>query len=311
VHARHGTFFLAVLTLVGCSLMTVGCKEDAPAVSVDITAAGQGTDAAAHDLAMGDNTPHDQDGRPFLHPSDTGASVLSLQKRLVILGAHIQPDGAFGDETLDAVLQFQKAQGLPADGVVGTATWAALDAPAKPVEWARPDVPDTFSTDAPSTTAEPTSQKPSSAPAPAGDGAVAEPEAAPSNDPAAGPGAWAKAVVSLSHQTATFFDSGGNVVLQAPISSGAHGLTPVGTFHVQSKSTVAYAGGNSGVYMNSMVRFNGGIGFHSIPKHADTSDFPTPLGEKPVSHGCVRMADDQAKIVFDHLPIGALVEIQQ
>ena len=120
-----------------------------------------------------------------------------------------------------------------------------------------------------------------------------------------------KGTASLSHQTATFYDASGHVVLQAPISSGHDGLTPVGTFHVQSKSARAYAGGDSGIYMNDMVRFNGGIGFHSIPKHADSSDLPTPLGEKPVSHGCIRMADDQAKDVFEHLPIGALVEIQQ
>jgi lipoprotein-anchoring transpeptidase ErfK/SrfK len=86
-------------------------------------------------------------------------------------------------------------------------------------------------------------------------------------------------------------------------------LTPVGTFHVQSKSERAYAGGRGGVYMNFMTRFNGGIGFHSIPKTASGDDLPTPLGQRAVSHGCIRMADDQAQLVFENLPIGAVVEV--
>ena len=61
--------------------------------------------------------------------------------------------------------------------------------------------------------------------------------------------------------------------------------------------------------MNHMTRFNGGIGFHSIPKRADGTDIATPLGERPVSHGCIRMNDDQAKLVFENLPIGAVIEV--
>jgi lipoprotein-anchoring transpeptidase ErfK/SrfK len=37
---------------------------------------------------------------------------------------------------------------------------------------------------------------------------------------------------------------------------------------------------------------------------------PTPLGVQPVSAGCIRMADDAAKSVFDRLPIGATVVVR-
>ena len=88
---------------------------------------------------------------------------------------------------------------------------------------------------------------------------------------------------------------------------GKNGLTPTGTFHVQSKSQRAYAG--NGVYMDWMTRFNGGIGFHSIPKKSSGQDIPTPLGQAPVSHGCIRMADANAEVVYQNLPIGAVIEV--
>ncbi len=265
-------------------------------------------DTEGHDLAVGGNTPTDGQGRFVLHHGDRGPDVLTLQERLVALGASLAEDDDFGDETLHAILQFQSAEGLTPDGVVGPATWAALDAPTTTVAWEQADIPTEYSTEAPTGTV-PETPAPTSIPPLEGDAATVAPQDPPDHDPANHPDAWAKAVVTLSDETATFYDRDGNVVLQAPISSGHDGLTPIGTFHVQSKSERAYAGGRSGVYMNFMTRFNGGIGFHSIPKTAQDEDLPTPLGQRAVSHGCIRMADDQAKLVFENLPIGALVEV--
>ncbi len=259
-----------------------------------------------HTLAVGDETPKDPKGRYYLHPGDRGPDVEQLQQRLLALGAPIgSADDIYGDHTLHAVLAFQRSEGLTPDGVVGTATWAALDAPAKPISWDLPEVPTEYDTAEPTTTA-PTGTT-TTAPPRSGDATNVAPQDAPRTDPAAGGGAWTKAVVSLSAQTATFYDAAGNVVLQAPISSGRDGLTPQGTFHVQSKSSRAFAG--NGVYMDSMTRFNGGIGFHSIPKRSSGEDLPTPLGQAPVSHGCIRMADAQAQQVYEHLPVGAVVEV--
>ena len=57
----------------------------------------------------------------------TGAQVVLLQKALIHLG-YLQPpaDGSFGPATQSAVEQFQSANGLTADGVVGKDTLAAL-----------------------------------------------------------------------------------------------------------------------------------------------------------------------------------------
>ena len=288
---------------------SVAGATEAPAdAGVELVGGSHGSgEVDGHELAAGEATPKDPLGRLYLHHDDTGADVETLQERLVELGASIGAvDGVFGDATLHAVLQFQRSEGLTADGVVGTATWSALDDPEKAPDFTEPEVPETYDDSVPTTSAAPESS-PAPGTADTGDAASVGPQDPPAGDP--GAGKWSRAVVTLSSSSAVFYDAEGNVVFQAPVSAGRSGLTPVGTFHVQSKSERAYAGGGSGVYMDHMVRFNGGVGFHSIPKHSDGSPLDTPLGRANVSHGCVRMADDVAATVFANLPIGATVEV--
>jgi N-acetylmuramoyl-L-alanine amidase len=62
-----------------------------------------------------------------LKPGDTGPQVKRLQKALVFLKySPGKPDGDYGPGTKQAVTNFQTAQGLTADGVVGPQTLAAL-----------------------------------------------------------------------------------------------------------------------------------------------------------------------------------------
>lgn len=55
-----------------------------------------------------------------------GATVKSAQLRLISKGASITADGNFGSKTYSAVVSFQKASGLTADGVIGITTWTRL-----------------------------------------------------------------------------------------------------------------------------------------------------------------------------------------
>lgn len=56
-----------------------------------------------------------------------GEAVRFLQEQLTARGYELGVvDGIFGEATLGAVLQFQMAEGLEADGIVGSKTWAAL-----------------------------------------------------------------------------------------------------------------------------------------------------------------------------------------
>jgi len=62
-----------------------------------------------------------------IHLGARGTRVTALQRRLNALGYPLVVDARFGPETERAVRQFQSAQGLVVDGVVGPRTWAALE----------------------------------------------------------------------------------------------------------------------------------------------------------------------------------------
>lgn len=65
----------------------------------------------------------------ILKQGDRGKEVLDIQSRLRSLGYNIGADGVdglFGKETLTAILHFQQARGLLADGIVAENTWCEL-----------------------------------------------------------------------------------------------------------------------------------------------------------------------------------------
>ena len=68
--------------------------------------------------------------RPTIRRGSTGIYVTECQEDLIKLGYDLGSygaDGKFGAKTEAAVRAFQAAHGLTVDGVVGPATWAALD----------------------------------------------------------------------------------------------------------------------------------------------------------------------------------------
>ncbi len=67
------------------------------------------------------------------------AAALHIQEMLNSFGAHLATDGNFGPKTKAAVIAFQWANSLTADGIVGPITLAALKNPAsKPISYAPP-----------------------------------------------------------------------------------------------------------------------------------------------------------------------------
>jgi len=72
--------------------------------------------------------PGDRASRPVLRVGDQGEAVRQLQERLRTLGIYNGPvDGVFGPLTESAVRQVQSNNSLTVDGIVGPATWGAID----------------------------------------------------------------------------------------------------------------------------------------------------------------------------------------
>ncbi len=68
-----------------------------------------------------------------LRPGATGPEVLALQQALRSLGYWLgTPDGTYGGLTVQAVMAFQKVEGMERDGIAGAATVAALADASRP-----------------------------------------------------------------------------------------------------------------------------------------------------------------------------------
>ncbi|KST69028.1 peptidoglycan-binding protein [Mastigocoleus testarum BC008] len=75
---------------------------------------------------------------PTLREGSRGDEVIKLQEVLKQLNFYSGvTDGIFGVQTKDAVVRFQNAYGLIADGIVGSNTWSKLNEVAGTMEWRR------------------------------------------------------------------------------------------------------------------------------------------------------------------------------
>ena len=66
------------------------------------------------------------DPKPILKQGSRGDWVTIAQGRLVVAGFPVDVDGIFGPKTKQAVMDFQRANGLTVDGIIGPKTWSKL-----------------------------------------------------------------------------------------------------------------------------------------------------------------------------------------
>ena len=108
-----------------------GGKTAAPGSTAQVPTTPTPVQTGSHPAATGGTTAP----RTLLVPTGTvlragsaGAAVKGLQRALTGLGyAPGVADGSFGPATTQAVIAFQKAHGLPEDGIAGAKTIAAIN----------------------------------------------------------------------------------------------------------------------------------------------------------------------------------------
>ncbi len=205
-----------------------------------------------------------------LQNGSSGPEVWRVQRRLRQLKYLYKPDGSYGSLTEYALKYFQKKNGLPESGIADEATQTKL-----------------FSADA----------------------IASEEYVFPY-----------KIGIDLSSQMTYVYGwdgSGYNVeVKKFKCSTGMDGYeTPVGTYQSGGKVTYGewYYFTQYNCYAKYAYRIVGGILFHSVlynsNKKGPTSSSVRNLGKR-VSHGCVRLAEENAKWIFDNCPEGTTVVIR-
>lgn len=97
------------------------------------TARGLGVDGVVGTAtwnALRQNTPASPAATGVIRPRDIGPAVTALQRSLERHGYDVGAvDGSFGNATRSALVQFQRAKGLEADGIAGPNTQRALAGP--------------------------------------------------------------------------------------------------------------------------------------------------------------------------------------
>lgn len=138
--SRRVALAILIPALVG-AMVGVGVAAWRPG-GTELAAVPEPTATAAPTRPIPAPPPPDpiDDLAPAVHPepTDTGPAapsydVVAVQERLAELRFYVAAvDGKEGPATRSAVMAFQKLNGLPADGVVGPTTLAALERPATP-----------------------------------------------------------------------------------------------------------------------------------------------------------------------------------
>ena len=103
-----------------------GLSEDQQSVVSDTEATSDESDDSSAQDAQQDATTVDTSDYYTIKRGCKGGAVARLQTWLNMLGYGLAVDHDFGPATEAAVIAFQQAQSLEADGIVGRQTWAAL-----------------------------------------------------------------------------------------------------------------------------------------------------------------------------------------
>jgi lipoprotein-anchoring transpeptidase ErfK/SrfK len=229
----------------------------------------------------------------ILRLGDSGDQVKYIQHRLNEYGYKIKEDGLFKSLTYDAILNFQYRCRLDIDGAVGAKTLEKLNIPVtKNIE---------FNTKKPAFSGKVASKNYKS---------VSELEAAINSSNATSSTTYYISVDLRNQRVNIFKGSKGKWVLDKSfICSSGKASTPTvkGNFTIKDKGPMFRAGSNT--ICNYYTRFYGGYLFHTVLLDNNGNIQDGRLGT-PLSHGCIRLAIDNAKYIYTTIPYGTTVSIQ-
>lgn len=229
----------------------------------------------------------------------TGAGVICLQEALAEEGFYsATPTGTFDDPTLRAAMQYQEANGLFVDGIIGRESAIELNI------W-----PDEESfvvhTPPPPAGAMDSMGYPLSKVASTGSDAPPLPENS---------GSGRRVVYDRAGQRVWAVSSDGEIIRSWLVSGSKYMNEMPGVHEVYSRSDMSTAW-NGQAWLPQMIRYQkteiGHIGFHAIPLHvSDNSPYQTweELGTR-LSGGCQRQANEDAAFMWAFADVGTTVVV--
>lgn len=224
--------------------------------------------------------------RDVLKAGDRGDDVKEIQKRLNKFGYTVDEDGNFGEQTVYAVMDFQHRHNLINDGIVGGVTLEDLK---------KEPTPDVMY--------QPTEQVISNANSARVENIVNQLNTRSYTD--------YYVMASISEQRVYIFNgSNGNwkLINSFPCSSGTGGTpTVTGYFFVGIKGPQFET--PNGIVCKYYTQIQGNYLFHSVLFDKKGNLVDGTLG-KSASHSCVRLTLENAKYIYNNVPIGTGIWIK-
>lgn len=215
---------------------------------------------------------------------DKGEQVKDIQKQINKFGYNVTADGAYGEETEYAVMDFQFRHHIEISGIISGKTLELLNQTPDPDTMYKAQAKSVLSTNA-------------------ADAKSYENEVNNSDCPSY---TNYLIMVELSNQQVYIFNGSVHnwkLINTFKCASGKEDTPTIkGNFYVGDKGA-QFTPGN-GVYCKYYSQISGNYLFHSILYDADGKVLDPTLGET-VSHGCIRLALENAKYIYENVPIGS------
>lgn len=217
---------------------------------------------------------------------DKGDEVKEIQQKLNKFGYSLNADGIFGSSTYSALIDFQKKNKIPANGIVDSNTLICLDKKPTSATMYKPPTP---------------AAKPKTNDTSALEQYVNSRSFTSQTDYFI----W----IDLSKQKVNIFNGSNNnwKLIKSMTCSSGKASTPTikGTFTVGSKGSYFIADG--GARCKYYTQISGNYLFHSILYDNKGERVVDGTLGIPKSHGCVRLALENAKYIYDNIPRGTLI----